>query len=70
MAIMRNGYLARYNTYSSRTGPKYRTVRNWWLVKYVGNSPGIALKNVVLPKELLGKRVRLKVEIIEDDVQI
>ena len=44
-----------------------RTFRNWWLVKYVGGSGYILSPTsaITCPKSFIGKKVRLKVEVIE-----
>lgn len=53
------GYLKRKTTKGSS--------RNWWLVKYNSKNAGfITLHTVMFPKHLIGKRVRFKVEVIED----
>ena len=45
------------------------TFRNWFLVKWCGDSAVITYfekkSNLYCPKQFLGKRVRLKVEIME-----
>ncbi|MBU0959697.1 MAG: hypothetical protein KKB31_07160 [Nanoarchaeota archaeon] len=39
--------------------------RNWFLIKFKGNNWGqLNTKNITIPEELVGKRIRLKVEII------
>lgn len=43
-----------------------RETRNWWLVKQHGNYARIPLRTVTLPDEYLGKRIRIKVEVIEE----
>ena len=45
-----------------------RTYRNWFLAKYQGkqNTCIVTLQNTLhLPKHFLGKRIRLKVEVME-----
>lgn len=47
---------------------KYGSTRDWWLVKphssgRMGGALGI---HFYYPKELVGKRIRVKVEVIED----
>jgi len=43
--------------------------RDWWTVKAVVDriSPQIVLNSITLPPELIGKKVRFKLEVIEDD---
>ena len=54
MAIIHNNYLARKSNN-----------RNWWLVKQ-GNYHGIIyFGKIYLPKELIGKRLKFKVELID-----
>lgn len=41
--------------------------RDWYLVKYANRSPAnIVLGNLYLPERFAGKKIRFKVEIIED----
>lgn len=59
-----NYYVCR-RTSSNRTGRlhKSQTYRDWWLIKndtYINFS-------IMFPDELIGKRIRLKVEVIEDE---
>jgi len=42
--------------------------RDWWLVKFAQiNSGVVGLKTVVLPKKYIGKKVRFKIEIVEEE---
>lgn len=41
--------------------------RNWYLVKYYRGSCAVQLGKVIFPKEYIGKRVRFKVEIIDEE---
>lgn len=44
--------------------------RNWWLVKHAYNDGFLGyvpLGNVVFPKNLVGKKVRFKVEVVKDE---
>ena len=76
--------MARVNAFGyveRRTGsPGYRyhstkaPWRNWWLVKCTGSAKntycgGITVKTIVFPQSMVGKRIRLKVEVIEDGIQ-
>jgi len=58
--IVKNKYVTR-NTHI--------TPRNWWLVKYDAHGCGgrIELGCLCLPMQYVGKRIRLKVEVIEDE---
>ncbi len=41
--------------------------RNWWLVKNASKNRGsVQLGSLILPEEFVGKRVRFKIEVIED----
>lgn len=47
--------------------------RNWWLIKLSGSSGQkgyLDVGVVVFPPEFVGKRIRLKVEVIEDDCKV
>ena len=72
MAFYRNGYIARFPQGSSGRGSKEKVYRNWWLVKYTSSGSGYITLNkwstVCFPKEFVGKKVRLKVEVMVDDV--
>ena len=48
---------------------KYSSVkswRNWWLVKAQGASNSIYVGTIHFPEELLGKRVKIKIEVQND----
>lgn len=52
-----------------RLNSKLKCFRDWWLVKYCGYSGGVGSNtsfNVSFPKEFVGKKVRFKLEILED----
>jgi len=58
-----------YNYLQSETKNKNKTYKNWWLVKIDKYNNGlIRMNNIHLPKTFVGKRVRFKLEIIEDDI--
>ena len=68
MRLDKNGYIERRT--STHKNPTSKAVyRNWWLVKNTGPySVGISFRTCVtlyMPRELLGKRVRLKLEVME-----
>jgi len=54
-------------TRCSRGGSSNAVYRNWFLIKWDGGS-GLITHGLTIrvPKEMIGKKVRLKVEIIED----
>jgi len=42
------------------------TWRNWWFVKCSSTNRGsIDIGKVILPKEYIGERIRIKIEVIE-----
>lgn len=53
-----NGYLC----HSRRKNDK---MRNWFLIKSYHN---LGYMNLTLPKEYIGKRIRLKIEEVNDEV--
>jgi len=59
----RNGdyYLTRHPGGSGKRTEE--TLRNWWFIKH--NT--LNLQGITFPKELEGKRVRFKIEVIEDE---
>lgn len=71
MAIVnQQGYLER-TTAGKCYGQKGRkgtsTKRNWWLIKSSRLGCGyVTLNTVSLPKHLVGRRVRFKMEVIEE----
>ena len=69
MAFIRKGYLARYQGGHPRKGNSViRPCRDWWLVKHrLVDTGQINVNRITLPKEYVGKRVRFKVEVIEDE---
>lgn len=66
-----DGYLSRTERGHRNPGAK-GSKRNWWLVKNGSNRarPSIVIKAIYLPHELIGKRVRFKLEIIQDEKTI
>lgn len=64
MTFVRNGYVARRSVCKA----KESNSRNWWLVKASGksNTGWACLGTVNLPKQYVGKKIRFKVEVIED----
>lgn len=61
MTIVKSGYIHRRKAKN--------VFRNWWLVKTRGSTQTeqITLGKVSLPKEYMGKKVRFKVEIMDED---
>jgi hypothetical protein len=55
-----NWYVTKYE--GKQTSGK-KVTRNWFFCRY----HQLTIKNISWPKEFLGKRVRLKVEIIDDE---
>lgn len=70
MSVAMAGYVAR-KTVGRRggaIGDSLKNYRNWWLVKYLGNNSNIGVMHVgvvQLPHQYIGKRVRLKIEVVE-----
>ena len=68
MSFIRNGYVCckkgRYKEYSS--------FRDTYLIKYktktktAGNSGYLHIYTIYFPKEYIGKRIKLKVEVVEN----
>jgi len=61
--IDKNGYLARITTKKGKS-------RNWWIVKAVTNgnnsfSGTLLFSRIYFSKDMIGKKVRLKCEVIE-----
>jgi len=45
-----------------------KTTRNWWLIKCNSSNRGyVCLNRIFFPKEMIGKKVRFKMEIMEDE---
>lgn len=62
-------YLERTTHGGKRNGNGKGTVRNWWLLK-LNNKTGSSSLNIGsihYPSHWVGKRIRLKVEVLEDD---
>jgi len=67
--VNEQGYLERSTKSGRRNTNGKGTTRNWWLVKYAsgGSLKGYIMFNgVFLPQSFIGKRVRFKVEVLED----
>lgn len=56
MTFVKNSYVARRVS---------KGFRNWFLIKA---DASIQLNQLFFPKELVGKKVRLKVEVIDDEI--
>lgn len=68
MVFYRRGYLAiRSGGGRGKVGEHH--YKNWFLVKSSGNAGLLSVgdMNVSMPVEFMGKRVRLKVEVIDDE---
>ena len=67
--INKDGYLDRRVRSGYKSNPNSKAVRrDWWLVKHKGCGGYIIIGKsgeIYLNKKYLGKRIRLKVEIIE-----
>lgn len=67
MKVNNAGYLERQSVGSRGcTKAKYR---NWWMVKYRGgsNKGFVRIGDLILPEKMVGKRIRLKLEVIDDE---
>jgi len=67
MKLDDKGYITRRTT---RGSPFNRTYRNWFLVKNNNNdgtAGHIPLTGLYLPKKYIGKRVRFKIEIVNEE---
>ena len=68
MTSITEGYISRRTCGSNHQGKHGKKIyRDWFFVKYnpLGNAGGLHLGTLWLPKELIGKKVRFKMEIIE-----
>lgn len=71
----KNGRLARvrvneYGYVEHRIADSKAKFRNWWLVKYNvsgRDTASLNLPKIALPKGLIGKRIRLKVEVLAEE---
>jgi hypothetical protein len=68
--INSQGYMERRTNSKKGTGTK-ATKRNWWLIRNRGARKQFCIAigksgEIYFPIEYLGKRVRLKVEVVED----
>ena len=63
--INKQGYLERKTRAGVGHGSSKGSVREWWLVKFVGDVAQIHLDKVNFPLDMAGKRIRLKVEVLE-----
>ena len=69
----RSGYYLERKTVRRRGGSKRDTdanYRDWWLIKHSSDGPNgrmyLHRGNIYVPKELVGKRIRFKIEVLED----
>ena len=71
MPQVKNNYLVR--TSPSKTPSRGKaSIRDWWLVKTAGSGTKghLHLANVYLPPEYIGKKVRFRIEIIEECIGV
>ena len=71
VTINQEGYLTRITAGSQHKKSEAYNIknqRNWWLVKHAssGNQGRIEIHNIMLPSEYVGKKVRFKIEVIEE----
>jgi hypothetical protein len=64
MPRVRHGYVVRPIKAPKHGRRLYENYRDWYLVKSSasGNNGIIAMNNITLGKEMIGKRVRIKIE--------
>jgi hypothetical protein len=68
--INEEGYIETCHGGKPRVGRHTKTApkRDWWLVNTTRPSMNSTLKlTIIMPQKYYGKRVKLKVEVIEDD---
>lgn len=70
MARVNNlGYVER--TTGAGKNPKCKsTSRDWYLIKYGGTrskNGNLVIGSIVFPEQYVGKRIRLKIEVLEDE---
>ena len=65
-----SGHICRKTTAGGGRVGNLTSTRNWWLIKQHGLLGHIHIKNITFPKKFVGKRVRFKIEIIEDKEMI
>lgn len=66
MAVIRDDYVAVYTGHRTvgLHGGK-RIYKNWFVASCSGSSFQIRIPFIVVPKELVGKRVRFKIEVVK-----
>jgi hypothetical protein len=47
-------------------GKKDKPTRNWWLVKYGKTKGLVKLNHIYFPETFVGKKVRFKIELVEE----
>lgn len=72
--ISDEGYLQRQTTgtpckQNVKGKVQAKIYRDWWFVKANKNRGYVTFKSVIFPEQYVGKKVRFKVEIMEDIVQ-
>lgn len=66
MPIVNNQGYVEVTGRSKRNPTGKSTRKSWWLIKHVSKNRGILkFSDIVLPERYIGKRVRLKVEVIK-----
>ena len=75
MKVNQYGYIVRRKVGVGNGGRTRRTddnrvYRDWYFVKFATENRGyLALENLYFPKEYIGKKVKLKVEVIEAEIE-
>lgn len=63
--INEEGYVERQTHGGRKNSTSKPTTRDWWLAKYDGDHLKISTGKICIPKEHIGKRIRLKVEFLK-----
>lgn len=70
MIVNKDGYVMRKTSggqASIGTRSKRRVWRDWWLLKHKSaNRSELSIKYIVFPPEYIGKKIKIKIEIIND----
>jgi len=67
--VNENNYLEKKALYTNSRKYSYKSkYYDWWFVKYSkGNFGLIRLGNVSMPKRFIGKKIRVKIEVIDEN---
>ena len=71
MASVRDDYVCVSDTKHKKTNGKKAYVRDWWILKERKSKDRygavLSMNNIYFPSKYIGKKIRLKIEVVNED---